>query len=423
MIASVLRWSALAVLASASIAHADPHLEASAFTGIYYFGPNSGLGNSYAADQIPGTSPLLGARVAVFPYEVDPDAEEHELEVGLEAEVGVAPSETSSDPSHHHDAYFAPVFLWRAHAILRLSSRSVRPFLLVGLGGETISSTSPYIDKESDPIYYWGAGVDMPISEAWALRIDLRQGLMPSRDQSWTATYEGHFGLAVTFGVTPPKPPPKPVAPPPPPVAHDEDSDGDGIPDRLDKCPNQPETVNGVEDADGCPEVDTDGDGIVDSRDKCPNEPEDMDGFQDADGCPDPDNDNDGILDAKDQCPNEPETKNGYLDEDGCPDTVPEDLALPLAQATVKFEANRARVTATAKKDLAAVVAALRKYGDVKIIITGHPAKAGGDDLARRRAEGVKWYLVDQGVLADRITTTVGSVDERAIDLQLRVAP
>ena len=66
---------------------------------------------------------------------------------------------------------------------------------------------------------------------------------------------------------------------------------------------------------------------------------------------------------------------------------------------------------------------ALRKYGDVKIAIVGHPAKAGGDDLARRRAEGVKWYLVDQGVLADRIVTRVGPVDERAIDLQLVVAP
>ena len=33
---------------------------------------------------------------------------------------------------------------------------------------------------------------------------------------------------------------------------------------------------------------DADGDGIPDNVDKCPNEPEDKDGFQDEDGCPDP---------------------------------------------------------------------------------------------------------------------------------------
>ena len=104
-------------------------------------------------------------RVALFPYAVDPDADENELEVGIEAEVGVAPSQTSSDPAHKHDSYFAPVFLWRAHAILRLSNRTVRPFLLVGLGGETVASTSPYMEKETDPVYYWGLGLDLPITE------------------------------------------------------------------------------------------------------------------------------------------------------------------------------------------------------------------------------------------------------------------
>ena len=35
------------------------------------------------------------------------------------------------------------------------------------------------------------------------------------------------------------------------------------------------------------PDVDSDGDGILDKDDRCPKEPEDKDGFQDADGCPD----------------------------------------------------------------------------------------------------------------------------------------
>jgi len=68
---------------------------------------------------------------------------------------------------------------------------------------------------------------------------------------------------------------------------------------------------------------DRDGDGIPDKYDRCREAPEDKDGFQDTDGCPDPDNDNDGIQDWNDKCPNEPENLNGWQDKDGCPDPDP----------------------------------------------------------------------------------------------------
>ena len=117
----------------------------------------------------------------------------------------------------------------------------------------------------------------------------------------------------------------------------DPDSDKDGICDPwvsqkhqegkyadvckgIDKCPTQPEDMDGFQDDDGCPDFDNDGDGIPDVKDQCPNEPEDFDGFQDEDGCPDRDNDHDGIPDAVDKCPNEPEDLDGFEDEDGCPD-------------------------------------------------------------------------------------------------------
>ena len=98
------------------------------------------------------------------------------------------------------------------------------------------------------------------------------------------------------------------------------DTDGDGIVDKLDKCPEKPEDMDGFEDEDGCPDLDNDNDGIVDLKDKCPNTPEDMDGFEDDDGCPEADNDNDKILDKDDKCPNEPEDLDGFEDLDGCPD-------------------------------------------------------------------------------------------------------
>lgn len=111
------------------------------------------------------------------------------------------------------------------------------------------------------------------------------------------------------------------------------DRDYDGIPDDVDKCPDQPEDKDQFQDEDGCPDPDNDGDGILDVNDLCPNQAEDFNGYEDHDGCPDStrDRDGDGIIDSKDKCPDEPEDKDGYMDEDGCPefdndgDGIPDD--------------------------------------------------------------------------------------------------
>ncbi|HUT78290.1 MAG TPA: OmpA family protein [Polyangia bacterium] len=120
-------------------------------------------------------------------------------------------------------------------------------------------------------------------------------------------------------------------------VFPDWDRDGDGIPNDVDKCPDESEDFDGFEDEDGCIELDNDQDGVPDGYDSCPNEIEDKDGFQDEDGCPEPDNDEDGVCDAwvsernlfekhadvcngADLCPNEAEDKDGFQDADGCTD-------------------------------------------------------------------------------------------------------
>jgi hypothetical protein len=100
------------------------------------------------------------------------------------------------------------------------------------------------------------------------------------------------------------------------------DRDHDGVPDSIDRCPDEPEDHDGYQDSDGCPDPDNDLDGIPDTIDKCPNDPEDKDGFQDDDGCPDLDNDGDGIPDLNDACPNEKEDGKGKRPKDGCPSTT-----------------------------------------------------------------------------------------------------
>ncbi len=62
----------------------------------------------------------------------------------------------------------------------------------------------------------------------------------------------------------------------------DKDPDKDGILDPTDKCPNEAGVA-----PDGCPDRDPDKDGVLDPDDKCPKEPETKNGFEDEDGCPD----------------------------------------------------------------------------------------------------------------------------------------
>jgi OOP family OmpA-OmpF porin len=90
------------------------------------------------------------------------------------------------------------------------------------------------------------------------------------------------------------------------------DSDGDGVPDHLDKCPNTPAGV--AVDANGCP-IDSDGDGVPDYLDKCPNTPQGT--VVTADGCPANDADGDGIADHLDRCPDTP--PGVPVGPDGCP--------------------------------------------------------------------------------------------------------
>jgi hypothetical protein len=100
------------------------------------------------------------------------------------------------------------------------------------------------------------------------------------------------------------------------------DADHDGVKDDIDQCPELAEDRDGVQDADGCPDLeDHDDDGVPDGDDECPNDREDQDGYEDADGCPDLDNDEDEVPDAEDACPNHEGEAREDTSITGCPDT------------------------------------------------------------------------------------------------------
>jgi outer membrane protein OmpA-like peptidoglycan-associated protein len=190
----------------------------------------------------------------------------------------------------------------------------------------------------------------------------------------------------------------------------DTDNDGDGIADRADECPNKAEDKNGFKDMDGCPDAtsDTDGDGIADRADECPNKAEDEDGYRDGDGCPDPDSDGDDIADNEDECPNKP----GLKANDGCPpDKKKAVLGETVIQvkAEIRFETESADLKGPSSDILDQVGLVLRTNDQIeKLEIQGHADARGTDEfnqkLSERRAESVKRYLVEEaGVSADRL--------------------
>ncbi|WP_209405210.1 S8 family serine peptidase [Pseudozobellia sp. WGM2] len=99
------------------------------------------------------------------------------------------------------------------------------------------------------------------------------------------------------------------------------DTDGDGVVDINDECPDTPEGT--AVDQNGCDldnTDDMDGDGIVDSGDECPDTPSGI--KVDEKGCPVEDIldlDGDGIPNEIDNCPNTPALEEGFtVDSNGC---------------------------------------------------------------------------------------------------------
>lgn len=206
------------------------------------------------------------------------------------------------------------------------------------------------------------------------------------------------------------------------------DSDADGVPDALDKCPMTP---RGVEvDQFGCP-IDTDGDGVPDGLDDCPDTPAEARGQVDIHGCP-VDSDFDGIPDYLDACPNNP--VGAEVDDTGCPidtdgDGVPDGLddcphTLPGVDVdrygcidlsmfsepmvlNIDYPPGSFEIDPNNKKRVEKLANLLNFVTDIKLEINGYTDNIGTDQanqaLSEKRARRVMEFLITQGIAADRI--------------------
>lgn len=174
------------------------------------------------------------------------------------------------------------------------------------------------------------------------------------------------------------------------------DSDGDGVADPNDDCP----TVAGTAEMNGCP--DSDGDGVKDADDKCPNEA----GPASNNGCPFVDADGDGVLDKDDQCPDVAGTKAN----NGCPEVTVEVInQLNQYSKTILFDLNKATIRKESYDALDAIVDIMKEYPGAEFHIAGHTDSSGSaaynEKLSRERAASVRSYIVTHGIEADQITS------------------
>jgi len=190
-------------------------------------------------------------------------------------------------------------------------------------------------------------------------------------------------------------------------VHEDGDTDGDGLLDSQDGCPELAEDIDDFEDEDGCPDTDNDKDGVLDENDQCINEREDKDGYEDDDGCPESDNDGDGINDEQDRCPNMAEIVSGFKDEDGCPDKIPTKPEKVFVLDGINFKTGSAIITDDSESALMGVFDQMEKFPETKFRITGHTDSRGSQNknkaLSKDRATSVKKWLVDMGIKRDRL--------------------
>jgi OOP family OmpA-OmpF porin len=409
----------LAVLAAgyhgqASAAPLEGNFEVSPFIGYYWFDGETAYKDHF----------VWGGR---FGYMINDN---------LEAEVSSAFVSTKLD-RFGQDADFVQ---FQADALYNFTGLGkLVPYAAAGIG---LAHYDPVAEGGSEAAFLidYGVGARYFFTDNLTARVDFRQPVVFDNAES---NYMATLGISYFFGaakhpvkVAEEAPAPEPVAEMPPPLA---DSDGDGVVDPEDQCPDTP--ARAKVDSFGCP-VDSDGDGVADYLDKCPDTtagaPVDAVGClkdSDQDGLSDweemkltgtdlhnPDSDADGLSDGDEvnkfqTNPLNPDTDGGGV-KDGLEVNVAHTNPLDPAddvkevkriELKVYFDTNSAEVKPEYFPEIQQVAEFLKDYPEVNGNIEGHTDSRGSaaynQKLSERRALSVVKVAEERfGVAPGRLT-------------------
>jgi len=312
--------------------------------------------------------------------------------IGLGAKIGYGKADVKGSPS---DQDFYDLVLFGKYYFTNFNN--VLPYLSLGVAETKVRNK--YLTGA-----FAGAGVNYLIGNNWGLKLGVDAYNLGKGRTDFMPTVG--FTYALGGGATQPTV---------------KDSDGDGVTDNLDQCPNTPAGVK--VDSVGCP-LDSDRDGVADYKDLCPNTP--LGVKVDENGCP-LDSDGDGVTDDKDQCPNTPagvkvDSVGCPLDSDAdgvpdyrdeCPNTprgyqVDERGCFVATKLEIHFDFNSWEVKPEYYPEIEKFAKFLKANPDIKVEIQGHTDKKGRADynlwLSQKRAEAVKKILVEKyGISPDRI--------------------
>ena len=255
-----------------------------------------------------------------------------------------------------------------------LKNTVIDPFVEIG-GGYT------WIDEVGAGTANGGVGVNIWFTENIGLSL---QTSYKHAFEDYLAPHFQHLaGLNIKFGGT--------------------DTDGDGIYDKDDACPE----VAGFAALAGCP--DADGDGVADKDDACPAEA----GPASNKGCPFLDKDGDGVLDKDDACPD----VAGTVANKGCPEVTAEvQKKLNDYARTILFDTGKSSIKAESTSVMVDIITILKEYPNSKFTVEGHTDSVGSaklnQSLSESRALSVKEFLVEKGIEEFRLSA-IGYGEEK----------
>lgn len=264
------------------------------------------------------------------------------------------------------------------------------PFVTAGYG---VAHYSPNINSKSTmSAVNAGVGAKYWVAENVALRVDVRDNMIFDEhihNMEATAGVVFRFGGDTKAVVAQAAAPPAAVAA----AAVPSDRDGDGVSDALDNCPGTPAGVS--VDRNGCP-LDGDRDGVADYLDNCPGTPAGV--AVDRNGCP-------------------PAKVKGVE----LAAAVAEPEVVVLSFEDIHFDFDQSTLKPEAKTILKRNIELLKENPRTQIRIAGYTSAAGTEEynqkLSERRADSVRAYLVEEGVIGPDRLTMIGYGETRpAID-------